>query len=143
MTVVLEKALLGLVSVCPRILGVMPGRPGKPSYQQQMWQWGVEATRDCVKKGETIHGSKGLEFPNVSVVVDSWTFGGQPHLLDVLCDYRLREANEELLNIFYVGCTRARNSLSIGFHVRNDEDAAHRGRQLRRIWGDAGFVSII
>ncbi|PLA39066.1 hypothetical protein CYJ46_01800 [Corynebacterium coyleae] len=135
--------LLHLLPVIPEIPELSPW--GSPSYPRRQWEQGVSRNQffDTVNSG-TIHSAKGLEFENVSVVVDSWHPGEDDHILDALLCDPSDPAVREILNVFYVGCSRAQKRLNVSFHLGSDYVVAEKRRaQIMKKWGHCDFVSLL
>lgn len=123
-----EKAVSAIESTIYNVLGLYPTVPGLPTRTNIRFptfaenQWLVKPLEtelfDVANSG-TIHSAKGLEFDNVSVVVGNWKPDEQPHLVELLCKAPTDHRHEEILNVFYVACSRAKHSLNVAFQIGN------------------------
>lgn len=142
---IFEEVVFNLLHLPPVIPTIPEYSPwGKPSYPRQQWEWGISRNQlfDNANSG-TIHSAKGLEFANVSVVVDSWHPGEDDHVLDALFCNPLDPTVREILNVFYVGCSRAQKRLNVSFHLGSDYVVAEKRRtQIAKKWGHCEFVSL-
>ncbi|ERS54725.1 hypothetical protein HMPREF1267_00025 [Corynebacterium sp. KPL1824] len=90
-----------------------------PSLTKRLWSQPPEkklGTLDVKYRG-TIHSVKGLEFPKVSVVIDSWRPPGEDSLLTKVLKHRDTPGSDETLNVAYVGITRAIHQVNIAFKI--------------------------
>lgn len=132
--------LTSVIPVVPTIEHYTPS--GKVSYPYLQWECGVKNHALPVEYAGTIHSVKGLEFSNVSVVVDSFVPRGQEHLLTILESGNDEPNQVETANVFYVGCSRAKRNLNISFH-ENGRGGHWLKSQIERLWGSAPFVTVL
>lgn len=141
---VIESTISDFLSLRP----IVPGLPIRtnslhPSFAEK--QWSVKPTEtelfDVVNSG-TIHSAKGLEFENVSVVVGNWKPDGQPHLVELLQRTPVDYQYEEIVNVFYVACSRAKRSLNVAFQTGNNAPG-NLDALIRTKWGKHPSVRIL
>lgn len=123
-----ERVVTVIESAIANFLGIRPRVPDLPSRTNAFHlsfaerQWSVkplETELFDVGESGTIHSAKGLEFDNVSVVVGNWKPDEQPHLVELLNQSPVNHRHEEILNVFYVACSRAKRSLNVAFQTGN------------------------
>lgn len=140
----IESNVANFLGLHPKVPD-MPGRVNVlyPSFAEKQWSVVPPETElfDVASSG-TIHSAKGLEFENVSVVVGNWKPDGQPHLVELLCNASLDHEHEEIVNVFYVGCSRAKRSLNVAFQTGN-QAPWNLDALIRAKWGSHPSFAIL
>lgn len=117
----IESAVFQILGIQP-VVPPLPARRhyARPSFAEEQWKTArPDVTVFDIGNSGTIHSAKGLEFENVSVVIGNWKPNDQPHLMELLSGGPIDYKYKEIVNVFYVGCSRAIRSLNVSFETGN------------------------
>lgn len=117
-TVLAELQFKGSLIEFPESITTRQGTV-RPSLTHQLWNPPSQQQLpllDVDYRG-TIHSVKGKEFPKVSVVVGSWRPEGSDSLLTKVRKHRHKPGSDEVLNVAYVGITRAIHQVNLAFQI--------------------------
>ncbi|MFH6889906.1 UvrD-helicase domain-containing protein [Corynebacterium aurimucosum] len=143
-TVLAELRFKGSLLEFPKTITTRQGTV-RPSLTQQLWNQSSKKQLPLlnVDYRGTIHSVKGMEFPKVSIVVGSWRPKGSDSLLIKVRKHRLKPGSDEVLNVAYVGITRAIHQVNLAFQIDNQnycENTFHEELKLAEL--DRYFLSI-